>query len=237
MNNKKDFYIKNLGEHDGLTVWLVDGEAVRKEIDENFVQYDHHAWLHFIPTNEIWIDQESVEEERKYFIEHVQREREYLKKGMTLQKALATAAAAEAKERRATTRARRILDADHPRKEALKKIHQKKLEKYSSDDFTVWLIDGEMVRDIYLTEYAEGGHDLVYSFVPHREVWIEQILSPEEQRFIVLHELHERFLISQGKDYLSAHKGATIIEDRFRENGDTAGLEARIQEELAKNIG
>ncbi len=231
--NAKDIRIKNIGEHDGLSVWLVDGERVRKDIDENFVQYDYHARFRFIPAGEVWIDQETNEDERKYFLENISRERRFMSEGMTLEEAVEKADALEKRERREDPRVKNILHAHHARKLALEKIRKEKLDEYSSDTIRVYLVYGEFVRDIYLVEYAEGGHDLVYSFIPKGEVWIEEVLHPSERKFIVLHELHERFLMSQGKDYPHAHKGATIIEDHFRENPE--GLAARIQEELLKN--
>lgn len=233
MKNTNEVRAKNIGTHDGLTVWLVDGERVRKEIDENFVQYDHHARFRFIPADEVWIDQETNEDERKYFLENVSWERKFMSEGMTLEEAIKKADSLEQHDRRSSPRIRRILENHHARKESLEKIHRKKLEEYSTEDLAIWLVDGEIVRGMYLTEYAEGGHDLVYSFVPKGEIWIEEILHPTEQKFIILHELHERFLMSEGKDYPHAHKGATIIEDHYRDHPEE--LEARIKEELVKN--
>jgi len=239
MTNKEQYLIKKITEKDGMSAWLVDGEKIRKEIDENFVQFDQHAHIPFIPTDEIWIDKESNEDERKFFIDHVLREREFTNQGMTLQKAIAKASRLETHIRHSLPRARKILESHHSRTEALAKIHQEKWNEYSTDDFTVWLIDGEAVRDLYDNEYAEGGHDLVFPWIPHQEVWIEKILSPKERTFILVHELHERFLMSPaggGKDYPHAHKGATIIEDRFRESENEEELKARIREELNNNL-
>jgi hypothetical protein len=230
---KKSFYTKNIGKMDGLSVWLVDGEKVRKNIDENFVQYDHHARFRFIPTDEIWIDKETNEGERKYFLENIFRERKFMSEGMSLEEAVEKADKIETQERHDSPRIKNILNTHRARKKSLEKIRKEKLETYSSETIYVYLVRGELVRDIYLVEYAEGGHDLVYSFIPKGEVWIEEILHPSEQKFIILHELHERFLMSQGKDYPHAHKGATIIEDRFRENPN--GLEERIHKDLKKN--
>lgn len=233
MKTHGNVHVKNIGEHDGFSVWLVDGEKIRKDIDENFVQYDHHARFRFIPGDEIWIDQETNEDERKYFIEHAVREHAFMDEGMSLGEAVEKADKLEAHERRESPRVKNILHAHHARKKALEKIRKEKIHEYSSDDIHVYLVYGEYVRDIYLVGYSEGGHDLVYSFIPRGEVWIEEVLHPSERKFIILHELHERYLMSEGKDYPHAHKGATIIEDHFRENPD--GLEERIREELGKN--
>jgi hypothetical protein len=41
-------------------VWLVDGEFIRKNISEDFVNYDQHYHLNVIPEDEFWIDKESL---------------------------------------------------------------------------------------------------------------------------------------------------------------------------------
>lgn len=215
-------------------MWLVDGEAIRRDIDENFVQYDHHARFRFIPKGEIWIDHETNEDERNYFLKNIVRELQFMSEGMTLEEAVEKADRIEARERHRNKRVQHILNAHDRRKKALAKIRKEKLEEYSSDSIQVYLVYGEFVRDIYLVAYAEGGHDLVYSFIPKGEIWIEEVLHPSERKFIILHELHERYLMSQGKDYPHAHKGATIIEDYYREN-PKEDLEVRIHEELKKN--
>jgi len=233
MRNNEHVYIKKIGEHEGLELWLVDGSAVRRDLDENFTEYEHHARYKFIPANEIWIEKETNEDEWKYFLENIDLERKYMAEGLTLGEAVEKADKIEQRERRQSARIQKILDSHHQRKDALIKIHKQKLEKYSNDKVSVWLIDGEIVRALYMVEYSDGGHDLVYDFVPKNEVWIEEVLNPSDRKFIILHELHERFLMSQGKDYAHAHKGATIVEDHYRENPE--GLDERIAEELAKN--
>jgi hypothetical protein len=233
MRNNEHVYIKKVGDHDGLELWLVDGAAVRRDLDENFTEYEHHARYKFIPENEIWIEKETNEDEWKYFLENIDLERKFISQGMTLGEAVEKADKIEQKDRRQSPRIQKILKSHHERKNALAKIRKEKLEKYSNDSVTLWLIDGEIVRALYMVEYSDGGHDLVYNFVPKNEVWIEKILTPDDRKFIILHELHERYLMSQGKDYEHAHKGATIVEDHYRENPE--GLEERIVEELAKN--
>lgn len=233
MRNNEGVYLKKIGDHGDLEVWLVDGSLVRRDLDENFTEYEHHARYKFIPANELWIEKDTNEDEWKYFLENVDLERKYISEGMTLEEAVEKANGTEQKDRRRSPRIQKILDSHHARKEAVKKIHKEKLAEWSTDYLSVWRIDGEIVRALYLVDYADGGHDLVYDFVPKKEIWIEEVLDEKERKFILLHELHERFLMSQGKDYPHAHEGATIIEARFRK--DPRGLEERMREELAKN--
>ena len=233
MRNNDHVYIKKIGDHDGLGVWLVDGSLVRRDLDENFTQYEHHARYKFIPANEVWIEKETNEDEWKYFLKNIDLERKYMAEGMTLEEAVEKANVIEQKDRRCSPRIKKILDSHHERKDALAKIHKQKLTDWCTDHLTVWLIDGEVVRALYMVDYADGGHDLVYDFVPKNEIWLEEVLTADDRKFILLHELHERHLMSQGKDYPHAHEGATIIEDRYREHPE--GLEERMREELEKN--
>lgn len=228
----RNYHLENLGERDGYHIWLVDGEKIRKELDENFVEYDSHYHLPFIPKDEFWIDDTTIPEERNYFIDHLLKEIEYLERGLSADEATRKADRFEKKERMHSKRVRRILNTlSHT--ELVEKIHKKKLGEYSST-VTVWLVDGKLVRDTCYVEYAEGGHDLVYSFIPHKEIWIEETLSSQEQESIVLHELHERYLMGHdGKDYVHAHHGATIVEDYYRDHPHERT--ARIKEEMTKN--
>jgi len=233
MRENEHLYIKKIGDEDGLEVWLVDGDQVRRDLNENFTEYEHHARWNFIPANEIWIEKETNESEWGFFLENVRRERTYMKNGLSLEEAVEKANALEQIERFHTGRIQKILSASDAKKAALTRIHKAKLSEYSTDKFTVWLIDGEVVRALYMVDYSDGGHDLVYDWVPKSEIWIEEVLSEEGRKFIILHELHERFLMYGGKDYRHAHEGATIIEARYRKNPE--GLEERIKEEMEKN--
>jgi hypothetical protein len=97
----------------------------------------------------------------------------------------------------------------------LRKVRRKVLRSYSGK-VKVWVVDGMLVRSLFLTDFGGGGHDLVYTFIPGNEVWIDSDISPRERKFIVLHELHERNLMSRGMSYEDAHRSATSVEDFFR---------------------
>lgn len=228
-------YIKRLDDYNGHKVWLVDGEAIRRDIDEDFVQYDHPGRLRFIPKDEYWIEQDTNADEWGYFLKNLAREEEYMKTGLDIYDAIDKANETEQNERYHSPRMQKILNSRAEKKDILQKIKKQKLEEYSTERFSVWLVDGEMVRDLFRNNYAAGGHDLVYHFVPKGEVWLEEVLPEHERKFIVLHELHERYLMHGGKDYEHAHAGATIIEDRYRENPNE-DIDARIREEMDKNM-
>lgn len=229
---KTRVYVKKVGIFGPYTVWLVDGEYVRKEISEDFVEFEHHIHLHHIPVDELWIDHETHFRERHFFIETAITERMLTEKGLPEKTAHKKVIREEARKRaQAIPKNLRGLSEKH--EELVKHIHKNLLQEFSTPTLRVWLIHGKPVRDFFLTEYALGGHDRVYPFIPEGEIWIEDVLMEQERRFIILHELHERFLMGEGKAYREAHHGATIVEDRYRDY--PAKLEERIREELAKN--
>src|SRR5437016_2731645 len=49
----------------------------------------------------------------------------------------------------------------------------------------VWLVDGNLVRSYYKTDYTEGGHGYVYPWVPRPQIWIEDGVDRREVPFIV----------------------------------------------------
>lgn len=225
-------YLKKLDEEDGYTAWLVNGAAVRRDIDENFVEYDYHGHFRFIPEKEFWIDDEMSEKEYGLYLKRLRKEISFLKEGMSIAEAARRADAFEEALRQNGKRMQKIL-ASQNQEVLRRRLKKKKLEEYSSA-VSVWLVDGPLVRSVYLLGYAEGGHGVVYAWIPRNEIWLEESLKSEERAFIVLHELHERYLmLSEKMSYPDAHHGATIVEDHYREN--RKGLEERIREEIAKN--
>jgi hypothetical protein len=223
------YYTRELEPVGKYKVWLVQGEYIRKDIDENFVGYDEHYHLTFIPKYEFWIDESTDPSEHQFFIDHLVVEAREMEKGRTYEEASKKADGYEKKERAKALHIKTRKSNVSPTPDILGKIHIRHLKEFSNK-INIWLVDGKAVRDYVFVEYAEGGHDVVYSFIPEYEIWIENTLSPLEQKFIILHELHERFLMSQGKDYPHAHRGATQVEDYYRDHPDET--EARIKKEL-----
>ena len=224
-------YIKKLDEIGTITVWTVNGEYVRKAIDEEFTNFGQHYRFRFIPTHEFWIDQEHGLGEQQFFIDHLLVEHRLMAGGMPYDKALEKADAVEKRERRKTELIREI--SGLPRAGIIENIHKRLLKKYSGV-VKVWVIKGELVRSLYFIDFTEGGHDKVYHFVPKNEVWIDDDVGPGERRFVLLHELHERHLMSLGWPYFKAHNSASKIEYHCRAHPEE--LEADLRLEIAKNL-
>jgi len=93
----------------------------------------------------------------------------------------------------------------------IKKIHIRQIKKYSKN-IQVWIVNGELIRDLFCIDFTEGGHDKVYRFIPKNEIWIDNDILRAEFRYVLLHEMHERILMSKGLDYHSAHIDSSHIE-------------------------
>jgi hypothetical protein len=223
-------YIKKVDQIGPLTVWIVDGQYVRKNIDEEFTNFGQHYRFRFIPLHEFWIDREHGSGEEQFFIDHLLVEHRLMTRGMTYDKALEKADAVERGERRKTEFVREI--SRLPKKDIIENIHKRLLQKYSGT-VRVWVVKGGLVRSLYFIDFTEGGHDQVYPFVPKHEVWLDDDLGPGERRFVLLHELHERHLMTLGWPYVKAHRSASRIEYHCRAHPEE--LEADLRLEAEKN--
>jgi hypothetical protein len=74
-------YVRCLEQRGPVSVWLVDGAYVRKNIDEEFSNFGHHYSCSAIPQDEVWLDQEAVPDEQRFFLHHAVVERELMAQG------------------------------------------------------------------------------------------------------------------------------------------------------------
>jgi hypothetical protein len=200
-------YLKKIDERGDITIWLVDGFYVRKNLDEEFTNFGQHYRFTCIPENEFWIDREAGPDEQPFYINHLIIEHRLMKKGFPYVKALEFADRKERAERKKAKGfpAGQPLGGDNPTI-----VHLQIINK--TDHTTIWLVNGRLVRDFYDIDFTEGGHDWVYRFVPKGEVWIDNDVEPEERPYILLHELHERNLMKKGLSYNDAHADSSQLE-------------------------
>ncbi len=228
-------YIKKLGIFSGFNVWIVDGKYIRKNLDEEFSNFGQPLDFKIIPKNELWIDKEHDGNESRFFINHMLTEHRLMVEGKSFDQALKIADRIERKERAKSKIIKRALRKIRHKKEILNKIHKKLIKKYSKR-IKVWIVRGELVRDLFFVEFTEGGHDQVYHFVPKGEIWIDDDVSQKERKFVLLHELHERNLMAKGWVYdtgkRAAHWSAARIEHFCRRYPQF--LDMKIEEELNK---
>ena len=107
-----------------------------------------------------------------------------------------------------------------------------RLSDYCTPNVSVYLVDGQYVRDNLYLDFTEGGNDQVYSdFIPAGEVWLDNDVNTRELLAVLVHELHERWMMARGMDYDAAHEAANAIEASVREEPDT--LMEVLADELA----
>jgi hypothetical protein len=209
----------------------VDGEYVRRNICEDFVNFDHHYHLHVIPKNEFWIAKEATTDESRYYIDHMLVEYRLMKAGAGYGEASRKADLVERRERSKSEIMKKLGRRRKHKKQLLDKVRKKLLKGYGRK-IKVWIVNGELVRDLFYIDFAGGGHDKVFHFIPENEIWLDDDIAQNERKFILIHELHERSLMAKGKDYPHSHRRATEIEDFFRHH--PKGVEKAIREEIRK---
>ena len=198
-----------------LSVWLVNGSYIRKNIDEEFSNFGHHWSVAEIPAKEIWIDQETDSDEQRFFIRHAIVERRMLRGGADYDVARHAANREERRMRveagdlRKVIKGKALPDAT--------RVHRD-LWKTLANGVQVWFVKGRLVRSVYDIEFTEGGHEHVYEYVPRGEVWIDDDIHEDERGFVLFHELHERNLMGNGMDYDTAHDESSKMEQHLRKH-------------------
>lgn len=218
---------KRILTHVDCTVYSVNGFAVRNvaQPDEEFGSFaTQDEFPDLIPKGEVWISEKLAEREGIFFIANaLARYRR--------QRAGATDAAYDdglEVERVLREKLNGVKFRDGKAHEHVPdKIY---LEEYivladPQGDVTVWIIDGNLARSYYKTDYTEGGHDYVYPWVPHGEIWLDDGVDRRELPFILCHEYIERRLMRDEKiDYDRAHEICSKVEFDLRKRRGASSL-------------
>lgn len=200
--------LEKVGRRGKLTIWAVSGNYIRSRIDREFTNFGQHFRFRFIPENELWIDVEQNPDERRFFIDHLLTEWRLMNAGKPYGAAIEAGEKKEMSERKKAGDVARLCNRQGQLK--AERVHLRLLG--SADTLRVWLVNGRLVRSGFYADFTEGGHDLVYRFVPANEVWLDNDLVPEERELVLLHELYERYLMNRGAGYRQAHRKASRLE-------------------------
>ena len=226
-------YLKKFFVMGKFTVWLVDGSYVRRNMDEEFTNFGQHYRFSCIPMWEFWIDKEFSPGEEWYFIDHLLLEHTMMREGMSYADAITAGGRLEQKERAKSKLMQTISKEKREHSPHLyTHIHKKKWNLYKAPGLTIWIVNGEAVRDLFFIDFTCGGHNEVYHFVPKNEIWIDDDMQPKERKFVLLHELHERARMKKGWVYPKAHFEASKIELYCRHFPKKIG--EKIREELLR---
>jgi hypothetical protein len=89
------------------------------------------------------------------------------------------------------------------------------------DNYDIWIIDGNVVRQKIFSSFLYGGNEQRYPFTPKGEIWIDNAISCEEYELTVAHELNERHLMAKfGWQYLTAHDSSLSLELTIRHRNE-----------------
>ena len=227
---------KHFDQYGKYSVFLVNGEEVRdsSSAGEEFGgSGDHIFYPKVIPDNEIWIEDDISEKERPvliaaelYFLRHMDH-------GMSKDAAYDRMLAKEKDYRDSVKQSKK--NPSKTDKKAHPKVYAKRYGKI--DGLDVWLVNGDEVRNRYKTDFIEGGHGLVYSWVPNNEIWLELGMHQDEYPYVLLHEYVERVLMkTREMKYDEAHRIAAKVEFAMRKKGEftKAKILAMTQKEAEK---
>lgn len=197
----KNPYLELYKKENGFRVYIVDGAYIRKNLNDQFTNFgQHYRFPKMIPTKEIWIDKDyGNPNEYKYFIAHSIKEWELMRKGKDYDTAIAEADELE----------HGLRNKDEDNQYKIKQLDE-------IDGLSIWLVDGKKIRDDCFIDFTEGGHDLVYDWIPENEVWIDNSVSAKERAYIIAHEVKERQKMEKGEKYKQAHNEASFFERHLR---------------------
>lgn len=85
----------------------------------------------------------------------------------------------------------------------------------------IWIVDGSYIRAHIDEEFTNFGQHYSFKYIPKEEFWIDQGVSPEEQKFFISHLLVEYRLMEKGMPYDQALEEADKAErTKRRRAGD-----------------
>ena len=209
----------------GYRVCTVDAFGVRESSPaaEEFTLVGTPAeFPKVVPGGEVWVSRRHFPREGVYLIAHALARLGASRRGIAAGSAYRAGIDAERRVREDLTG--EAFRDGKPHRPVPEKIYDRLYATIPDPEGPVkaWLIDGCLARCWYKTDYAEGGHYVVYPWVPTREVWLERDTDSRELPFILAHEYLElRMMRDGGLGYDEAHEIASRIEfDLRREESD-----------------
>jgi hypothetical protein len=216
---KRKVYKKKIGDFHGYSVWYVNGYWIRNNLDRDFTNFGSNRLFAFIPEDEFWVDVENGQvKEAKYFFDSFLTIEKAIACGKTHEEAIEIADKLEKTERR---KAKFLKDIKKikVKEKILKKVHKKHIFVNYTEDLKIYIVRGDLVRSLFNVDFTQGGHDKVYNFIPKNEVWIDDDLYKKEIPYVLVHELHERYLMSNGWPYDTAGGGQKVFAKKEDEHG------------------
>lgn len=170
-----------------------------------------------VPGGEVWVSRRHFPREGVFLIAHALADLGARRRGLSEEAADQAGLDAERRIREDLT-GEEFRDGK-PHRQVPDKLYDRLYATIPDPEGPVkaWLIDGFYARCWYKTDYAEGGHYVVYPWVPTREIWLERDTDPRELPYILAHEYLElRMMRDGGLEYDEAHEIASGIEFDLR---------------------
>ena len=234
IKQKNNFNKKLAGRFGKFSIFIVNDEKIRNSAQyaEEFSDYGVNigkkglATLNFkfIPENEIWIAK-SIKPAERHFINdnalsYIKAVERGVDPGVAYDNAIKHEQVSRKKDLINKLHIKKHKEIENPaHKDVPKKVYLKKWGtiKDPNDKVSIFLVNGRAIRDLYKTDYVEGGHAYVYDWIPNDEIWIEKSVKPDEAPVIVLHEFLERTLMKYRHfPYVRAHVAASKAEFEHR---------------------
>lgn len=212
-----------IATHDDHDFYAVNGYAVRDiaQPDEEFGCFaTTDDFPSLIPKGEVWLAEQTVQREGLFFIANAVAQLKEQARGTPDDRAYTEGINVERLLRERLNHLK--FRGAGPQKRIPKEVYVRlyaTLPDKEDETVKVWIVDANVVRSLYKTDYVEGGHGYVYPWVPNDEIWIEDTLDQRELPFIVSHEYLERRLMRDEKlDYDTAHDICSRVEFHLRKN-------------------
>jgi hypothetical protein len=229
---------KRVLSHVDWTIYSVNGFSVRNvaQPDEEFGNFaTRDEFPNLIPQGEIWISEKTVAREGVFFIANALTRCKRNSEGATNQ-AYDDGLSAEMMLREKLNGIQ--FRHGKPHVQVPETIYEELYREIGDIDgaVRVWIVNGNLVRSYYKTDYTEGGHGYVYPWVPRHEIWIDDAVDRREMPFIVCHEFLERRLMRDERiEYDRAHEICSRAEFELRKCRGAAPFLAKKRRRLHKN--
>jgi hypothetical protein len=221
-----------MGRSGNYVVWIIDGSVVRAKIYKEFLYGGNEQRYIFNPKGEIWIDNAISCEEYDLTLAHELNERHLMAKfGWTYQAAHDSSLRLEQVIRHKNLEASTAHEAELKKVSVLDSYNIKEIKSLPDsislkdiyripegirDGISIWVVDGYMIRKNIYPDFGFSGNDLVYHFIPPKEIWIDGQISCEETEYSIALEMMERKEMTEGKSYSDAYEDAVQASRQSR---------------------
>lgn len=225
-------------QYGNVRVKLVDPTAIRDSslANEEFTDYQiHDDFPKLIPRNEIWLGRNVSATERPILVHTALQELRGLGRGLSKDKAYDRA----------------MLYQEHLRKRANgyapkgntavatvdPKVYVSVAGYTGEPRMKCCVVDGDLVRDRYKSDFVEGGNCAEDKFIPEGELWCEADVPVRERPYVLAHEYFEyRLMDDEHVKYGPAHDLASKVEWHYRKLGHAPALKDLSKEWVARMI-